>query len=71
MTIQTFTLARTEAVYVVAALRIALDHMPVDNPKNNSRDRTIMKAVMDRLAAPLTLSPDVIHRLDSPDGETP
>jgi hypothetical protein len=71
MTIETFILTRTEAVYVVAALRIALDHMPADESDHNFRDRTIMKAVIDRLAAPLTLNPDVRHRLDSPDGETP
>ena len=71
MTIQTFTLTKSEAAYVVAALRIALNHMPADPFGHNFRDRTIMKAVMNKLGAPLTLSPDVIHRLDSPDGETP
>jgi hypothetical protein len=57
-----FALTPIEAAYVVAAMRIALDHLPDGLPE---RDYMIMNAIMDKLAAPLDLSAEVKARLDT------
>jgi hypothetical protein len=69
MTVDSFTLTGNEAAYVVAALRIALDHMPEPGTPAQIRDREAMAGIMFRLAAPMDLSDDVLVRLDRDRGQ--
>jgi len=66
--IATFTLTGTEAAYVVAALRIALDHLPESGDGSLCHNREVMTGIMDRLAAPMKLDADVIERLERKGG---
>ena len=56
-----FTLSQTEAAYVVAALRVAFEMLDLAE-----RDQIVIAGLIDKLAAPLNLSPEVIDRLLAP-----
>jgi hypothetical protein len=58
---RTFTLSQTEAAYVVGALRIMYETASL-----NERDQIIVTGLIDKLAAPMNLSADVIARLNAP-----
>jgi len=61
----TFTLSRTEAAYVVGALRVMYETITL-----NERDQIIITGLIDKLAAPMNLSPEVIARLTGPGRRT-
>ena len=57
---QTFLLSATEAAYVVAAL---LDSINGPRPLTE-RDRTVMEAILFRMAAGLDLTPETRARIE-------
>lgn len=60
-TSKTFTLSVSEAAYVVAALRVMYETIAL-----NERDQIIVTGLIDKLAAPMNLSPETLARLTAP-----
>jgi hypothetical protein len=60
-TSKTFTLSVTEAAYVVGALRVMFETIDLDE-----RDQIVITGLIDKLAAPMSLSAEVIARLTAP-----
>lgn len=62
MALATFTLTKTQAAYVVAALRLSLDSCD----GMEERDRMAMESIMHELSAPMNLSADVRKIVEDP-----
>ena len=60
-TSKTFTLSVIEAAYVVGALRVMFETIDLDE-----RDQIVITGLIDKLAAPMSLSAEVIARLTAP-----
>jgi hypothetical protein len=58
---RTHTLSGTEAAYVVGALRVMYETVSL-----NERDQIIVTGLIDKLAAPMNLSPEVLTALSAP-----
>jgi hypothetical protein len=58
---KTFTLSLTEAAYVLGALRVMHETLDL-----REIDQIIITGLIDKLAAPMNLSDDVIARLTAP-----
>ena len=58
---RTYTLSGNEAAYVVGALRVMYETISL-----NKRDQIIVTGLIDKLAAPMNLSPEVLTRLTAP-----
>jgi hypothetical protein len=56
-----YTLSGTEAAYVVGALRVMYETISL-----NERDQIIVTGLIDKLAAPMNLPPEVLARLTAP-----
>jgi hypothetical protein len=57
----TFVLSSVEAAYVIAALRIMYETEDLVE-----RDEIVVTGLIDKLAAPLKLDPDILARLEQP-----
>jgi hypothetical protein len=58
---RTYTLSLTEAAYVLAALRVMHETLGL-----REIDQIIVTGLIDKLAAPMNLSPEIIARLTAP-----
>ena len=58
---RTYTLSGNEAAYVVGALRLMYETANL-----NEIDQIIVTGLIDKLAAPMNLSPEVLARLTAP-----
>jgi hypothetical protein len=58
---KTYTLSGTEAAYVVGALRVMYETLDL-----REVDQIIVTGLIDKLAAPMNLSPEVLARLTAP-----
>ena len=58
---KTYTLSGTEVAYVVGALRVMYETLDL-----REVDQIIVTGLIDKLAAPMNLSPEVLARLTAP-----